>query len=190
MSREKFAEVVNESLRSLSEDLKALMRLVEDGDLDDESRIEAAGALIHVLSAANAIPGVRGLLAYVDDALVLRLVLERAEKRSPDALAKHRDESSTLLDAWPEHLAATRAFLGADLVAVLERATDGVIRLAYEGHAAPDCVRDSTSMNWLYDAIHEKILKLDFDDDEISRAAKQVDQLIPPLRGRANAKVT
>ena len=70
----------------------------------------------------------------------------------------------------------------------VDRATDGAVRLTFEGHDAKRCITEAEATNWLYDAIHEKILKLDFDDDEISRAAKQVDQLIPPLKTRATSK--
>jgi uncharacterized membrane protein YkvA (DUF1232 family) len=187
-ARDRFIEVMREAILSLAYDVKAFMRLVEDPDLDEHSRVEAAGALLHLLSAQNAIPGLRGLLAYVDDAIVLRLVLERAHARSPEAVARHRDESSQLLDAWQEQLVAIRDFLGAELMPVLERAAEGVSRIAYEGHTAEQCAAETESMNWLYDEIQEKALRLDVQEDEVVRALKQVDQILPPLRAKAGVR--
>jgi uncharacterized membrane protein YkvA (DUF1232 family) len=187
-ARDRFIEVMREAILSLAYDMKAFMRLVEDPDLDEQSRVEAAGALLHLLSAQNAIPGLRGLLAYIDDVIVLRLVLERVHSRSPDAVERHRDESSQLLDAWQDQLVAIREYIGAELMPVLERAADGVSRIAHEGHTAEMCAAETDSMNWLYDEIQEKALRLDVAEDDVMRALKQVDQILPPLRAKAGVR--
>ena len=186
-ARDGFMNAMIEGVLALPNDLKALLRLVEDPDLDDESRIDAAGGLIHVLSGSNAIPGVRGLLAYVDDVLVLRLLVERIARRSPDALARHSDESSRLLESWDAHLGASRAYLG-ELMTVLERAADGCRTLVYEGHDAAACAHDTAGANWLYDEIQERVLKLDFAEDDVARALRGLDQVLPQLRTRIAAR--
>jgi uncharacterized membrane protein YkvA (DUF1232 family) len=186
-ARDGFMNAMIEGVLALPYDLKALLRLVEDPDLDDESRVEAAGGLLHVLSGSNAIPGVRGLLAYVDDVLVLRLLVERIAQRSPDALARHADESSQLLESWGAHLRAARAYLG-ELMVVLERAADGCRNLVHEGHDAATCARDTEGANWLYDEIQERVLKLDFPEDEVSRALRGIEQVLPQLRTRVGAR--
>src|SRR5690606_11577192 len=124
-----------------------------DPDIDDAGRVAAAGALMHVLSASNAIPGMRGILAYVDDVLVLRLVLERLSKSSPEAMARHREESPELLSELDQQLAVTRAYLG-DLITVLDQAADGVSKLQHQGHQPQQCVHDTDGGTWLYDAVH------------------------------------
>jgi uncharacterized membrane protein YkvA (DUF1232 family) len=93
-ARDGFMNAMIEGVLALPYDLKALLRLVEDPDLDDESRVEAAGGLLHVLSGSNAIPGVRGLLAYVDDVLVLRLLVERIAQPSRGTRTSRRSCSS------------------------------------------------------------------------------------------------
>ena len=183
-SKEQFIDLAREGILSLAQDMKSMLRIVEDPDIDDESRVEASGALLHVLSASNAIPGLRGKLAYVDDVLVLRLVLQRIARRSPDAIARHRDEAPELVGALEEQLAVMRAFLGDDLVAVLEKAVDGVSKLNHQGHTAEQCAHDST---WLYESVQEAIVDMDFDEDEIARLAKSVDEILPPLRLKARS---
>jgi len=188
-ARERFVEVVRDGILSLPQDLKAVLRMVDDPEFDDDSRVAAAGALLHVLSAANAIPGLRGLLAYIDDVLVLRFVLEDMGRRSPEAMARHREESPELLAPLEDQLAATRDYLG-DLTSVLEKAAAGVSRLSHEGKTARQCVSDSEMGTWLYDEIHTAIVDMDFDPDVVSRAMKSVDQILPQLRvhvtGRAS----
>ncbi len=182
MSRERFEDVVCEAIVSLPHDMKAVLRIVEDPEVSDEGRVLAGGALMHVLSAANAIPGQRGILAYVDDVLVLRLVLERIEKDNPEAIARHREDSPELFSGLDEQLAVTREYL-ADLITVLDHAVDGVSKLSHQGHTAGECASDST---WLYDAVQEAIVdELDFDEDEVARECKQLDKLLPHLKTKA-----
>lgn len=183
MSRERFEEVVCESIVSLPQDMKAVLRIVEDPDISDESRAMAAGALLHVLSAQNAIPGQRGILGYVDDALVLRLTLERIEKDNPEAMARHREDSPELFADMDDQLAVTREFLG-DLVKVLDHAVDNVAKISHQGHNAKDCAGEDST--WLYDSVQEAVVdELDFDEDEVARECKQLDKILPHLRTKA-----
>ncbi len=75
MSRERFVELMAPALTRFSQDLKSVLRIVEDPEIDDESRIAAAGGLLHVISSTGAIPGVRGVLRHLGDVLVIRLML-------------------------------------------------------------------------------------------------------------------
>lgn len=169
---------------SLPQDMKAVLRIVEDPNLDDEERTLAAGALLHVLSAHNAIPGQRGILAYVDDVIVLRLVLERLLRSAPEVMAQHREDSPELMEPLEEQMAVVREYLG-DLLGVLEKAVEGLPKLNHQGHSAPDCARDEDASTWLYDAVHEALVdELDFDEDEVARELRQVDAIRRPLEQR------
>lgn len=188
MSRDQFVDMVSESILSLPQDLKAILRVVEDPEVDDESRVQAAGALLHVLSGANAIPGMRGILAHVGDVLLLRLVLEETEKRSPDAIARHREESPELFSPLNDQMKTARDYLG-ELIEVLITASKGLSKLNHQGHTPEKCVHDTESSNWLYDAVHEAIVEqLEFDEDEVAREAKGVDKILPHLKSRLAAK--
>lgn len=175
---------MREAILSLPQDMKAMLRVVEDPELDDAHRILAAGALLHVLSAQNAIPGMRGTLAFVDDVIVLRLVLERLVDDAPDAMARHREDSPELFEPLPDQMAVVRAYLGG-LIAVLDRACEGLPRLTHQGHTAETCALDDDAGTWLYDAVHAALVnELDLKSGEVARAVKGVDQILPPLRQR------
>ncbi|MCC6875851.1 MAG: hypothetical protein IT378_16205 [Sandaracinaceae bacterium] len=181
---EKFADVMRDAILALPQDMKAMLRIAEDPDLEDEQRAMVAGALLHVLSGANAIPGLRGMLAYVDDVIVLRLVLERLERDAPDVIAPHRASSPELLEPLASQLASIRAFLGESL-SVLEKQIDGLSKLSHQGHSAQQCAHDEEAGTWLYDAVHEALVnELDFDEDEVARAVKGVDQIPAALSQR------
>ena len=182
-----FVDTAAEMIVSMPQDLKATLRIVEDQDVSEDGRVLVSGAILHALSNANAIPGMRGILAHVGDALVLRLALERAEKSSRDAFSEHREDSPELFAPLNDQLAEAREFLG-ETITVLETAVDGVVKINHQGYSAKQCVVDDEAGRWLYDAVNEAIVEqLEFDEDDVQREAKQVDQILPHLRSRMAA---
>jgi len=45
MSRERFVELMTPALTRFGQDLKSVLRIVEDPEMDDESRVAVAGAV-------------------------------------------------------------------------------------------------------------------------------------------------
>lgn len=186
MSRERFIEVMTPALTRFSQDLKSVLRIVEDPEIDDESRVAAAGSLMHVISASGAIPGVRGVLQHLGDVLLMRIVLDGVRKRSPEAFEKHRSASPELLDPLDEELDAMRAYLG-NRVEALEADAAKLPTLNHQGHEAASCVEDTESATWLYEAVHEALIdEIDFDDEDVVRELKHVDQILAPLAARVD----
>lgn len=184
MSRERFVELMTPALTRFSQDLKSVLRIVEDPEFDDESRTAAAGCLLHVISSSGAIPGVRGVLRHLGDVLVTRIMLERVRQSSPEAFARHTAESAEMLEPLSEELEAMQSYLG-DRVTVLEKVVDKFPKLNHQGHQAAGCIRDTESSNWLYDAVHEALIdEIEFDDDDVVREMKHVDQILDPLAAR------
>ncbi len=184
MSRERFIELMTPALTRFSQDLKSLLRIVEDPEIDDQSRVLAAGGLLHVISSSGAIPGVRGVLRHLGDVLLIRLVLNDVRERSPAAFDKHLQESPEMLEPLSDELEAARAYLG-DRVSVLEKAVEKFPALNHQGHQAAACIEDAESSNWLYDAVHGALIdEIDFDDEDVARELKQVDRILAPLSSR------
>lgn len=175
--------MVSEAIVSLPLSLKGMLRVVEDPDVPDEGRIAAAGALLHWLSSSNVIPGVRGLLQYVDDVLVMRLVLERLCQLAPEAMARHREDSPELLGALEDELEASRAYFG-ELMAVFDKAAREVDGLKHRGHTARACALDDEANTWLYDEIQAALVDLEVEEDEVARAMGRIDSILAPLRQR------
>ena len=145
MSRERFIELMTPALNRFGQDLKSVLRIVEDPDIDDASRVAAAGSLMHVISSSGAIPGVRGVLRYLGDVLVVRLVLRDCRERSPEAFQKHVEQSPEMLESLSDELEVMNAYLG-DRVTVLEKAAEKFPTLNHQGHQAAACVEDTLSL--------------------------------------------
>ena len=184
MSRERFIELMTPALTRFSQDLKSVLRIVEDPDVDDESRVAAAGSLMHVISSSGAIPGVRGVLRHLGDVLVIRIVLDGVRERSPNAFEKHKAEAPEMLGPLAEELDAMREYLG-DRATVLEKTVEKLATLNHQGHQPAACVEDTESATWLYDAVHEALIDdIDFDEEDVERELKQVDRILAPLASR------
>jgi uncharacterized membrane protein YkvA (DUF1232 family) len=179
-----FADVLREGMLSLPHDLKAMLRIVEDPELDDPGRVLACGAILHVLSGHNAIPGVKGILGYADDVIVLRLVVERLGKTSPEVIAHHKDDSPDIVGVFDDQLKVVRDHLG-ELLVVIDRAVDALPKGTFEGHGAVECARDAESATWLYDSVQEAIVeRLELDPDAVVRAVKGAGEIKGLLKQR------
>lgn len=185
MSEDRFGELMERAILDLPQHMKETLRVVEDPDVDDESRVALAGALLHILGRNTAIPGVREPLQYVGHAMLMRLALESAKGRSPDAIGTHAEGAPRLIGQLEECLQTARDFLG-DGMSVLEKVRDGLPKANHQGHDAKACVHDEESSNWLYDAVHEALVEtLEIDEDEVAREIKRVDQIQRSLQARA-----
>lgn len=184
MSRERFVELMTPALARFSQDLKSLLRMVEDPEIDDESRVAAAGALLHVIFSNGVIPGVRGVLRYLGDVLLIRLVLKDVRERSPDAFQKHSQLSPEMFEPLSDELDAARVYLD-DRVSVLEKAAEKFPNLNHQGHQASASIEDTESLTWLYDAVHEALIdEIDFGEEDVVRELKHVDRILAPLASR------
>lgn len=178
---------MGDAVLALPQDLKAVLRVVEDADVDDQSRIATAGAILHVLSAGNAIPGVRGILQHVGDVLLIRMVLEQVATRSPEAYGTHREDAPELFELLDEQLEVARSYLGEGMK-VLEKVVEGLPKQQHEGHSAERCVTDLETTNWLYDAVNEAIVEqFEYDEDDVARDMKGIDRILGNLELRLKA---
>jgi len=131
-----FADVLREGMLSLPHDLKAVLRVVEDPDLDDAGRVLACGTILHVLSGQNArhcedsaetIGAFDGQMKEVRAHLgELMVVLDRAV----DALPKTNFEGRTATECARDPEAATWLYDSVQeaIVERLELDEDAVVR--------------------------------------------------------------
>lgn len=186
MSRDRFEELMSEAVIGLPHNLKNVLRIVEDPEVDDESRTTLAGALLHVLSQSVAIPGVCGTLQHVGSALVIALALEKAKAKSPEPIDGHTEAMPELLAPLEEQLEVARAFLGEGMT-LLDEVASKLHEQDFQGHAAPQCVTDTESSNWLYEAVHEALIEtVEIDDDDVAREIKDSPRIKKNLVARVD----
>src|SRR5205809_101983 len=98
-------------LGSFQQDLKAFLHVVcDDANLEDPLREAAVAAVIYALAPGDVIPDSAGPLGFVDDAMVLRIVLDEVAQRAPDQFESYRSRIPELIDSLDEDLAESRAF--------------------------------------------------------------------------------
>ncbi len=184
MSRERFLQVVEQAILSLPSSLKTILRIAEDPDVPDEGRGVAAGTLLHWLSAANTIPGVRGLLGYVDDVLIIRFALEQLGSLEPTVVQRYREDSPELFDALADELDVIRKYLG-PATSVFENAAAAIQKIKYKGYSVDQCLLDDDSVNWLYEEVQSSLIELDLEEEEVARVLnKGIDPIIDTLKKR------
>jgi len=184
MSRERFLQVVEQAILSLPSSLKTILRIAEDPDVPDEERGIAAGTLLHWLSAANTIPGVRGLLGYVDDVLIIRFALEQLGSLEPAIVQRYREDSPELFDSLTNELDVIREYLG-PATSIFEKATATIRKIKYKGYSVDQCILDDDSVNWLYEEVQSSLIELDLEEEEVARVLnKGIDSIIDILRKR------
>ncbi len=184
MSSERFIELMTPTLTRFGEDLNSVLRMVEDPEIDDQSRTALAGALMHVISSGGAIPGVRGVLRHLGDVLCLRMVFEQVRERSPEAFAKHAQQAPQMLGSLQEELDAMQAYLG-KRAQVLQRVVGKFPKLNHQGHDPAACVTDTEASTWLYDTVQEWLIDgLEFDEHDVARELKHVDDIMPGLEAK------
>lgn len=89
-----------------------------------------------------------------------------------------------MFEPLSDELDATRAYLEAR-VSVIEDAVSKFPQLNHQGHQAAASVEGPGSSTWLYDAVHEVLIdEIDFDEEDVTRELKQVDQILAPLQSR------
>lgn len=175
---------MGDAVIALPQDLKSVLRIVDDPEVDDESRVRLAGALLHVISEGTSIPGVRGVLQRVGTVLVIRLALEEARGRSPAAFTRHLEAAPELLEPLEEQLEVARAFIGEGM-SVIAQVVEKLPSLSHQGHAARECVHDIEHANWLYDTVHVALVEsMEIDEDDVAREIKGVQQIPRALEAR------
>ena len=182
MSRQQFTEIVRAGLVALPQQLKAVLRLMDDPTVPDECRAVAAGAVLHVLNGSNTIPGLRGgVLSYVDDVLVLKLACGRIGTSAPDAMAQHRTDLPELFGRLDEEVTVIREHLGPG-IAVLDKVVERLAQQKHHGRSAVQCVADEEAGTMLYDEVTAVLVDIDLEEEAVARALKQLDPVLDGLR--------
>jgi uncharacterized membrane protein YkvA (DUF1232 family) len=184
MSRDSFVQLVREALLTMPQTLKAMLRIVEDTEVPDQGRALAAGALVHWLSCTKTIPGVAGVLSYVDDVLLIALVLARLESLVPAITTRYLADLPEPFTSPSAAVDRIRDYLG-PVVPILEKAATELTKLKHKGRTVDQYIRDDQASNRLYHDVQSALVELDIEETEVLPALKGLDAIFEPLRRRA-----
>ena len=146
----KFVELVRSWLVSLPHDLKIAFDAMDDENLPRTVREIATGAAIYVVSPNDAVSDRNNnIVSYADDALLLRLALDKALGKGEDEQA-FRDRFPELFDNLEDNLKLCKSVLG-DLVTWLESKVGGLKSIDYKGKKVPAYLDNDEAREQLFD---------------------------------------
>jgi len=137
-------------LVSLPHDLKIAFDAMDDENLPRAVREIATGAAIYVVSPNDAVSDRNNnIVSYADDALLLRLALDKALGKGEDEQA-FRDRFPELFDNLEDNLKLCKSVLG-DLVTWLESKVGGLKSADYKGKKVPAYLDNDEAREQLFD---------------------------------------
>lgn len=146
----KFVELVRSWLVSLPHDLKIAFDAMDDENLPRSVREIATGAAIYVVSPNDSV-GDRNdqVVSFADDAILLRLALEKALGKGEDEQA-FRERFPELFDNLDEDLKVCKSVMG-DLMTWLESKVPSLQKIDYKGRKAPVYLDNDEAREQLFD---------------------------------------
>jgi uncharacterized membrane protein YkvA (DUF1232 family) len=188
-----FVELVRSWLVSLPHDLKIAFDAMDDENLPRTARELATGVAIYIVSPKDSISDRSDQVAsYADDAVLLRLVFQRALGKGEDEQA-FRERFPELFDGLDDHLALCKQVMG-ELMTWLESKV-GSLPLktnTYKGKKLAAYLDDEEAREVLVD--DGLVFRTDYPVDEktigdkLKRAATVIDTMKKARADEARAK--
>ena len=185
----KFVELVRSWLVSLPHDLKIAFDAMDDENLPRAVREIATGVAIYVVSPND---GDRNdvVVSYADDAMLLRLALQKALGKGEDEQA-FRERFPELFDNLEEDLKVCKSIMG-DLMTWLEGKVPTLQKIEYKGRKVPAYLDNDEAREQLFD--DGLVFRTDYPVDEktigdkLKKAATVIDVMRRRKADEARAK--
>ena len=187
----KFVELMRSWLVSLPHDLKIAFDAMDDENLPRTVREIATGVVIYVVSPNDAISDRNNnIVSFADDALLLRLALEKALGKGEDEQA-FRDRFPELFENLQDNIDLCKSVLG-DLVTWLESKVTALKSIDYKGKKVPAYLDNDEAREQLFD--DGLVFRTDYPVDEktigdkLKKAATVIDVMKRRKQDEARAK--
>jgi len=180
----RFVELVRSWLASLPHDLKIAYEAMDDENLPRPARELAAGAIIYVVSPNDFVSDRDNSVAsYVDDALLLRLVLRKIlVKGEADALAL-RERYPEVFETLEQDLDVCKDAMG-DLMTWLEGKVDGLKNLEHKSKKTTAFLDDDEAREELFEDGLGFRTDYPIDEDTIGDKLKKASTVTDVMRRR------
>ena len=144
----KFVELVRSWLVSLPHDLKIAFDAMDDENLPRTAREIATGLVMYIVGPKDSTDR-NEVVAYADDAVLLRLALQKALGKGEDEQA-FRDRFPELFEGLDENLKLCKSILG-DLMNWLEQKVGALKTATYKGKKLATYLDDDEAREQLFD---------------------------------------
>jgi len=144
----KFVELVRSWLVSLPHDLKIAFDAMDDENLPRTAREIATGLVMYIVGPKDSADR-NEVVAYADDAVLLRLALQKALGKGEDEQA-FRERFPELFEGLDENLKVCKSILG-DLMSWLEQKVGALKSATYKGKKLATYLDDEEARETLFD---------------------------------------
>ena len=181
-----FVELVRSWLVSLPHDLKIAFDAMDDENLPRTTRELATGVVIYIVSPKDSASGQdrSEAVSYADDAVLLRVVLQKALAKSEDEDA-FRDRYPELFDNLEANLALCKSMMG-ELWTWIEGKVPALKNTVYKGKKLPQYLDNEEARGELFD--DGLVFRTDYPVDEtrINDKVKKATTILDTLRRTRN----
>jgi len=174
----KFVELVRSWLVSLPHDLKIAFDARDDENLPRPARELATGIVMYIVSPKDSVSDRNDIVvSYADDAVLLRLALQKALVEGEDEKA-FRDRFPELFEGLDENLKLCKSVMG-DLMTWLEQKVGTLSTTSYKGKKLAAYIDDDEAREQLFE--DGLVFRTDYPVDErvigdkVKRAATIMD---------------
>lgn len=165
----KFVELVRSWLVSLPHDLKIAFDAMDDENLPRPARELAAGAVIYIVSPNDSVSDRNDqVVSYTDDAMLLRLALQKALGSGEDEQA-FRDRFPELFEGLDDNLTLCKSVMG-ELMQWLEQKVGSLKTIEYKGKKVATYLDNDEARELLFD--DGLVFRTDYPVDEKTIADK------------------
>jgi hypothetical protein len=142
-------ETLARTLVSLPFDLKVLLEVVSDPDLEHEVREIAAAAVVYIIAAREG--NVEPILRYGEDAIMLRLAAKRVVEHGGESAPLFRERFAEEFSRFSDELAVFETACGKAMLDWLDSRWPALRKVAYARKKISMFVDDQEVGTFLYD---------------------------------------
>jgi uncharacterized membrane protein YkvA (DUF1232 family) len=135
---------------SLPIDIKILIEMIGDNQLDMKARSLAVGTIAYLIAAIDMIPDTIPALGYVDDVLVLHIALAIILQIDPERAEHYREKYPSTIGAIDEQVQLLTDTLGA-LYSWLKAFVENLSRRGYKGQSAEEAAQSEETREEIFD---------------------------------------
>ncbi|TEU21771.1 MAG: DUF1232 domain-containing protein [Anaerolineales bacterium] len=166
---ETFFEMLVCWLVSLPTDIKILIEMIGDDELDMKARSLAVGTIVYVLAPIDLIPDKIPVLGYVDDVVILHIAVVLVVQIDPNRGRYYREKYPQTFETLDQQIELLRGTLGA-LYSWLTALVENLVKRRFRGQAAEDVIGSEKLQEDMFDAAMEYAADVNVDAETIQRA--------------------
>ena len=156
-------------LQSLPTDIKILIEMIRDDELDLNARSVAVGVVIYILAPIDLIPEKIPILGYIDDVIILHIGLMVILEMDSVRAQYYREKYSDTFVVLDQQIELLRTTLGA-LYTWLKALVDKLQNRRYHGKTADEVTASEQIQDEMFDEAMEYAANVNVDRNTIEEA--------------------